>query len=256
MAAPRLRDGGAPVAGWWRPGCGLFIFAQEKIMINLTGINKYWDKPLGKESSERVYGLRDVNLEIKRGEFITIMGQSGSGKSTLLQILGLLDLPSEGEFLLEGTDVMGLPDRELARIRNKFFGFVFQSFHLLPELTALENVQLPMTYAGISAKQRIERAGELLDKVGLSHRIHHHPKAMSGGEQQRVAIARALANDPGFLFADEPTGNLPSETGRQIMEIIQGLNKEGMTIIMVTHDDALGKLGSRCLRLSDGRIVG
>jgi len=224
-------------------------------MINLIGINKYWDKSNGKEGEERVYGLRDVNLEIKRGEFITIMGQSGSGKSTMLQILGLLDLPSEGQFLLEGNDAMLLSDRELARIRNKFFGFVFQSFHLLPELTALENVQLPMTYAGTPAKQRLERSRELLEKVGLSHRMDHHPRAMSGGEQQRVAIARALANDPGFLFADEPTGNLPSETGRQIMEIIQGLNKEGMTIIMVTHDDNLGKLGSRCIRLADGRVI-
>jgi len=224
-------------------------------MINLIGINKYWDKTLGPEGQERVYGLRDVNIDINRGEFITIMGPSGSGKSTMLQILGLLDLPSEGQFLLEGNDVMALSDRELARVRNKFFGFVFQSFNLLPELNAVENVQLPMTYAGIPAKQRTERACELLEKVGLSHRLYHNPRAMSGGEQQRVAIARALANDPGFLFADEPTGNLPSETGRQIMEIIQGLNKEGMTIIMVTHDDNLGKMGSRCLRLADGKII-
>ncbi|GAB1431814.1 ABC transporter ATP-binding protein [Spirochaetota bacterium] len=224
-------------------------------MISLSGISKYWDKVNGKEGSERVYGLRDISLEIKRGEFITVMGQSGSGKSTLLQILGLLDEPSGGDFFIEGNNVMGLPDRELARIRNKFFGFVFQSFHLLPELTAMENVQLPMTYAGIPGKQRAERSMELLDKVGLSRRLKHHPSALSGGEQQRVAIARALANDPGFLFADEPTGNLPSETGRQIMEIIRGLNSEGMTIIMVTHDEALGRLGTRCLRLSDGKIV-
>lgn len=224
-------------------------------MINLTGINKYWDKTLGPDGNDRVYGLRDVNLEIKRGEFITIMGPSGSGKSTLLQILGLLDLPSEGEFLLEGNDVMNLADRELARIRNRFFGFIFQSFHLLPELSAKENVELPMTYAGVPPKQRQERAMELLGKVGLSHRLHHVPGTMSGGEQQRVAIARSLANDPGFLFADEPTGNLPSETGHQIMDIIQNLNKEGMTIIMVTHDEKLGKLGTRCLRLADGRII-
>ncbi len=225
-------------------------------MIKLEGIGKYWDKSALAEGSERVWGLREVELEITRGEFVTIMGPSGSGKSTLLQILGLLDLPSEGRFLLEGQDVMGLPDRELARIRNRFFGFVFQSFHLLPELNAIENVQLPMTYAGIPARQRVERATELLEKVGLSHRMKHHPRAMSGGEQQRVAIARALANDPGFLFADEPTGNLPSETGRQIMDIIRDLNKEGMTIIMVTHDDALGKMGTRCVKLADGRIVG
>jgi putative ABC transport system ATP-binding protein len=224
-------------------------------MINLVGISKYWDKTIGSETAERVYGLRGVNLEIERGEFVTIMGPSGSGKSTMLQILGLLDLPSEGRFLLEGKDVMSLSDRELARVRNKFFGFVFQSFHLLPELSALENVELPMNYAGVPQRQRAERARELLGKVGLSHRATHRPRAMSGGEQQRVAIARALANDPGFLFADEPTGNLPSETGRQIMQIIQDLNKEGMTIIMVTHDDGLGKLGSRCIRLADGSIV-
>ncbi len=225
-------------------------------MIHLEGISKYWDKSANAEGSERVWGLRDVDLDIARGEFVTIMGPSGSGKSTLLQILGLLDLPSEGKFSLEGQDVMGLSDKELARVRNRFFGFVFQSFHLLPELNALENVELPMTYAGIPAKQRSERAGELLEKVGLGHRLTHHPRAMSGGEQQRVAIARALANDPGFLFADEPTGNLPSETGRQIMDIIRDLNAEGMTIIMVTHDDNLGKLGSRRLRLADGRILG
>lgn len=224
-------------------------------MIHLDGISKYWDKAPGPEGAERVYGLRDVSLEINRGEFITIMGPSGSGKSTLLQIIGLLDLPSEGQFTLESQDVMNLSDRELARIRNRFFGFVFQSFHLLPELTAIENVQLPMAYAGIPPKQRSERARELLDKVGLSQRIHHKPGAMSGGEQQRVAIARALANDPGFLFADEPTGNLPSETGRQIMDIVKDLNREGMTIIMVTHDENLGRLGSRCIRLADGKIV-
>ncbi len=224
-------------------------------MINLVGINKYWDKIIGPDGSDRVFGLRDINLEIKRGEFITIMGPSGSGKSTLLQILGLLDLPSEGQFLLEGNDVMNLADRELARVRNKFFGFIFQSFHLLPELSARENVELPMSYAGIPSKQRHERAVELLEKVGLSHRMNHVPGALSGGEQQRVAIARSLANDPGFLFADEPTGNLPSETGHQIMDIINGLNKEGMTIVMVTHDDNLGKLGTRCLRLSDGKII-
>lgn len=225
-------------------------------MIHLIGIDKYWDKGLKADGKDRVYGLKGVNLEIERGEFITIMGPSGSGKSTLLQILGLLDLPNKGQFLLEGNDVLLLKDSELARIRNKFFGFVFQNFHLLPELTAVENVQLPMYYAGVPTRQRYERSCELLEKVGLSHRINHIPGTLSGGEQQRVAIARSLANDPGFLFADEPTGNLPSETGHQIMDIIQDLNKEGMTIIMVTHDNVLGKMGSRCIRLADGQVVG
>jgi putative ABC transport system ATP-binding protein len=223
--------------------------------IRLDGMSKYWNKNSGDGGEQRVYGLREIHLDITRGEFVTIIGPSGSGKTTLLQILALLDLPSEDRFFLEGTEVTCFSDRELTRLRNRFFGFVFRSFHLLPELTALENVELPMTYAEIPSRIRRERARELLEKVGLIHRMQHNPRAMSGGEQQRVAIARALANDPGFLFADEPTGNLPSETGHQIMEIIQALNGEGMTIIMVTHDDLPGSPGSRCLRLADGRII-
>jgi len=182
------------------------------------------------------------------------MGPSGSGKSTLLQIIGLLDLPSGGVYEIEGRDAVGLRDRELARIRNRHFGFVFQKFHLLPELSALENVMLPMGYAGLPPSQRRIRAQELLDRVGLAHRLNHRPSTMSGGEQQRVAVARALANDPGFLLADEPTGNLPSDKGAEIMDILHALNKEGMTVIMVTHDEALGAQGTRTIRLKDGSV--
>jgi putative ABC transport system ATP-binding protein len=163
-------------------------------------------------------------------------------------------MPSSGVYTIEGRDVMGLRDADLARIRNRHFGFVFQKFHLLPELTAMENVMLPMSYAGVPLAQRKIRAQELLDRMGLSHRLHARPTTLSGGEQQRVAIARSLANDPGFLLADEPTGNLPSDQGAEIMEILHQLNKEGMTIVMVTHDEKLGAQGSRTVRLKDGVI--
>jgi len=219
-------------------------------MLSLKGIGKSW-----KNAESRVYGVKALDLEIERGEFVTVMGASGSGKSTILQIVGLLDKASEGVYSIEGRDVTALPDRELARIRNRHFGFVFQRFHLLPELSALENVMLPMSYAGAPVARRRERAEELLVRLGLSLRLGHCPGTLSGGEQQRVAIARALANDPGFLLADEPTGNLPSETGAEIMGIIEGLNKEGMTVILVTHDKAIGSRGSRRIMLADGSIV-
>ncbi|OHE71408.1 MAG: macrolide ABC transporter ATP-binding protein [Treponema sp. RIFOXYC1_FULL_61_9] len=218
-------------------------------MLTLKGIDKCWAR-----GADSVYGLKGIDLDIVRGEFVTIMGPSGSGKSTLLQIIGLLDLASAGSYAIEGRDAMGLPDKELARIRNRHFGFVFQRFHLLPDLSALENVMLPMSYAGIPGGQRKARAAELLERVGLSHRLGHRPSTMSGGEQQRVAVARALANDPGFLLADEPTGNLPSEKGREIMDILKNLNREGMTIVMVTHDEALCALGTRTVHLKDGAL--
>ncbi len=218
-------------------------------MLTLKNIEKKWAR-----GGETVTGLGGIDLDIDRGQFVTIMGPSGSGKSTLLQIIGLLDLPSGGVYEIEGRDAVGLGDRELARIRNRHFGFVFQKFHLLAELSALENVMLPMSYAGLAAAQRKTRAAELLDRVGLSHRLHHRPSTMSGGEQQRVAVARALANDPGFLLADEPTGNLPSDKGAEIMDLLHELNRDGMTVIMVTHDEGLGAQGSRTVRLKDGRI--
>lgn len=218
-------------------------------MITLEGIGKTYD--LG---SVRVNALRSIDLQIDRGEFVTVMGPSGSGKSTLLHILGILDNPDAGAYLLEEHNLMDLSDRELSRIRNQHFGFVFQSFNLFTEFNAIENVMFPLMYAGVRGSERRERARSLLVQVGLEHRLFHYPNMLSGGEQQRVAIARALANDPTLILADEPTGNLPSEKGEEILQILDGLNRNGVTIVMVTHDDVLGRRGSRCVRLRDGAV--
>jgi putative ABC transport system ATP-binding protein len=219
-------------------------------MIKLEGIGKSYD--LGEVN---VSALQEVNLSIGHGEYLAVMGPSGSGKSTLLNILGILEQPTGGRYLLEDYDITRLPDREQARIRNKHFGFVFQSFNLFGELSALENVMLPMSYAGIGFHDRRKRAAELLDRLGLSDRMHHLPTMLSGGEQQRVAIARALANQPDLILADEPTGNLPSDKGEQILEILEDLNRQGVTVVMVTHNDAQGKRAHRCVRLRDGKIA-
>ena len=218
-------------------------------MITLEGISKSYD--LG---TVQVTALKGIDLKIDRGEFITIMGPSGSGKSTLLHILGILDSPDGGIYRLEEHDLMTLSDKELSRIRNQHFGFVFQSFNLFNEFNALENVMFPLMYAGIHGAERRERARSLLVQVGLEHRMYHYPNMLSGGEQQRVAIARALANDPTLILADEPTGNLPSEKGEEILQILDGLNSGGVTVLMVTHDDVLGQRGTRCVRLRDGLI--
>lgn len=218
-------------------------------MITLEGIRKTYD--LG---SARVEALAGIDLHIERGEFVTIMGPSGSGKSTLLHILGMLDSADGGSYLLEDHDLTTLGDRELSRIRNEHFGFVFQSFNLFNEFDAIENVMFPLMYAGVRLADRRVRAEQLLVSVGLDHRLYHYPNMLSGGEQQRVAIARALANDPSLILADEPTGNLPSDKGEEILRILEGLNEKGVTIVMVTHDDALGQRGSRCIRLRDGRL--
>lgn len=219
-------------------------------MIQLSGITKTYD--LGGRTLDAV---QDVTAEISRGEFVTIMGPSGSGKSTLLAILGILDRASEGTYTLEGYEVNTLSDRERSRIRNEHFGFVFQSFNLFPEFTALDNVIMPLMYARSPARERRERAQELLERFGLSDRMYHYPTMLSGGEQQRVAIARALANDPSLLLADEPTGNLPTEMGMQILSVLRELNAEGLTVLMVTHDERLGHTGRRMLRLRDGQVV-
>lgn len=219
-------------------------------MIRLENIEKHY--ALG---NTIVRALDGVSLEINRGDYLSIMGPSGSGKSTLLHILGCLDVPTNGAYFLEDVDISHLSDRELSRIRNQHFGFIFQSYNLLPELTALENAELPMAYKNLSSKERRERAEFLLEKVGLSHRLKHYPSQMSGGEQQRVAIARALANDPTLILADEPTGNLPSEQGDEIMEMICKLNDEGATIVVVTHDPKVGSHAKKLLRLKDGKIV-
>ena len=219
-------------------------------MIRLEKIGKSYD--LGEVE---VKALTDVSLQIERGEYISVMGPSGSGKSTFMHIVGLLDVPSEGSYFLEDVEITQLPDKEQARIRNRHFGFIFQSFNLFSELSAIENVMLPMGYAGMGRGERRTRAAELLEEVGLNERMYHLPTMMSGGEQQRVAIARSLALKPDLILADEPTGNLPSDRGEEIMQILEGLNREGVTIVMVTHDDDLGRRARRCIRVLDGRVA-
>jgi putative ABC transport system ATP-binding protein len=203
-----------------------------------------------------VEALRSVTLRVERGELITVTGASGSGKTTLLQILGTLDAPDDGTYLLEGHDITRLGDRETSRIRNRHFGFVFQSFNLLPDCTALENVQVPLIYAGMPRPQRRERAARMLETVGLTHRAHHYPSMMSGGEQQRVAIARALVGEPSLVLADEPTGNLPSGTGKEILRLFLDLHDAGATFVIVTHDESVAACGRRRIHMEDGRIVG
>ncbi len=220
-------------------------------MIRLENIGKEYD--LGEV---KVSALEDISIDIDRGEYVAVMGPSGCGKSTFLNILGILDSPTQGSYYLEDVDITRLPDKEQARIRNEHFGFVFQSFNLFTELSALENVMLPMSYAGVSFHDRRTRAAELLDWLGLGNRMHHLPTMLSGGEQQRVAIARALSNKPDLILADEPTGNLPSDRGEEILKTLEELNGQGVTIVMVTHNDEQGKRAQRQVFLRDGKIEG
>tara|TARA_Y100001935_G_scaffold27158_1_gene20650 strand:- start:544 stop:1218 length:675 start_codon:yes stop_codon:yes gene_type:complete len=201
-----------------------------------------------------VSALKGINLHVEKGEFISIMGPSGSGKSTLMNIIGCLDSPTNGDFFLNGMLVSQLDDDELAEIRNKEIGFVFQSFHLLPRNTAFENVMLPLKYAGMNKVEAKKKTSKVLDQLGLSGRSSHKPSELSGGQQQRVAIARALVNEPSILFADEPTGNLDSETGQDVMNIFKGLNEEGQTIILITHEDSIAKQSNRVITIMDGLI--
>ena len=199
--------------------------------------------------------LQNVDLAIERGEFVSIMGPSGCGKSTLLNLLGLIDKPTEGDVQFAGRSVVGLGDAELAPLRNRELGFVFQSFHLIPDLRVVDNVEIPLLYRGMSGAERTRRALAALDRVGLTSRAHHFPTQLSGGQQQRVAIARAVAGEPGILLADEPTGNLDSHMGDEVMQILEGLNAAGTTIVMVTHDPRMAERTHRTVRLFDGRQV-
>ena len=201
-----------------------------------------------------VPALMDADLQIKKGEYLAIMGPSGSGKSTLMNVLGCLDVPTSGEYFLDGKDVGKLNDVEMASIRNQMIGFVFQTFNLLPRLNARKNVELPLIYAGVKRQERHMRADKLLESVGLSGRAEHLPSELSGGERQRVAIARSLANDPHLILADEPTGNLDSKSGEEIMKIFDSLNKSGVTIIVVTHENFIAEHADKSIHILDGRI--
>ena len=220
-------------------------------MIKLTGINKIY-----RTNEIETLALENVNLDVEKGEFVSIMGPSGCGKSTLLNIMGLLDAPSSGKIEINGTSVENMKDKELAAFRNKTLGFVFQSFHLINSLNVIDNVELPLLYRKMPAKERTRLAKEVLERVGLSHRMRHMPTQLSGGQCQRVAIARALVNNPEIIIADEPTGNLDSKMGAEVMELLHKLNKEdGRTIVMVTHNEEQAKQTSRTIRFFDGRQV-
>jgi putative ABC transport system ATP-binding protein len=234
LVQPELRAASAP---------------EVQPVIRVEDVHKYYD--LGET---KVHALRGVNLEIAPGEFVAIMGASGSGKSTFMNLLGCLDTPSSGHYYLEGVDVAQLEKKELASIRNRKLGFVFQGFNLLARTTALENVELPTLYAHLPKEERLERAKRALEMVGLGERMEHFPSQLSGGQQQRVAIARALVNQPSILLADEPTGNLDSRTSVEIMQIFQDLNDQGLTVVLVTHEADIAHYAKRSIVFRDGKI--
>lgn len=218
-------------------------------MIKISNMSKLY-----KLGSVEVAALNDVSFEIEKGEFVAIIGPSGSGKSTLMNMIGCLDVPTTGEYILDGTNVSTLNDNELADIRNHKIGFIFQGFNLLPKLNALENVELPLIYRGIPSKEREVKGVEALAMVGLGERVHHRPNQLSGGQQQRVAIARAIAGSPSILLADEPTGALDSKSGKEVLEIMNQLNDSGSTIILITHDMNVASKAKRIIRIMDGQI--
>jgi len=220
-------------------------------LIRLQAVKKSYR--LGDEVLEVLHG---IDLTVQSGEYVTIMGPSGSGKSTLMHILGCLDLPSVGEYWFEDQPISRLGEAALTPIRRQKIGFVFQSFNLLPTLTAIENVALPLLYQRVDGRVRLERARQALERVGLGHRMHYRPNQLSGGQQQRVAIARALVTDPPLILADEPTGNLDTQTGHDVLELLQSLHREGHTIVLITHDVKVAGWGQRIVEIQDGRIIG
>lgn len=223
---------------------------MNKPIIELRNVTKIY-----KLGEVRVPALRGISLKIRSGEFLAIVGKSGSGKSTCLNIIGCLDLPTSGKVKLLGKDVSKMSEKELAKLRGKTIGFIFQMFNLIPTLTTLENVMLPMMFQSVSRSRRTKKAKQLLNLVGLEKRMHHRPLELSGGERQRVAIARALANDPKIILADEPTGNLDSKTGEMIIELLERINRKGTTLVIVTHDLDLAKRADRIIKLEDGKII-
>ena len=219
-------------------------------MINITSISKEYVM-----GDNKLLALNNVDVSINEGEFVSIMGSSGSGKSTLMNIIGCLDVPSHGDYFFRDNNISNYSSNKLAELRNKDIGFIFQNFNLLPRLNALENVTLPLLYSGKSKKERVELALKALENVGLKDRTHHRPNQLSGGQQQRVSIARAIAGTPKLILADEPTGALDSTTSLEIMKILNDLNKSGITIVLVTHEDDIANYGSRIIRMKDGKIL-
>jgi len=218
-------------------------------VIDLQGVGRSYVM-----GQEQIHALRSVTFSIARGEYVALMGPSGSGKSTLMNLIGCLDTPSKGAYFLSGQEVSRMNDQQLAEVRNREIGFVFQTFNLLPRLTALENVALPLVYAGVSRTERLDRAAEVLDRVGLTSRMKHKPNELSGGQRQRVAVARALVNRPSILLADEPTGNLDSKTSIDIMNLFADIHTQGNTIVLVTHEEEIARYAHRIVRLRDGSI--
>ncbi len=223
---------------------------SDETLLEMRGINKFY--PMGEEMA---HILKDIDLTVKKGEYLSVLGPSGSGKSTLMNIIGCLDTATSGTYTLAGREINELTEGELAAIRSMEVGFVFQNSQLLPRLSARKNVELPLIYAGVPPRERRRRAREMLEKVGLSDRMDHYPNQLSGGQQQRVAIARAMVGNPSLLLADEPTGALDQKTGRQVMALFQELNREGHTIVMITHDPNIAAYARRCVHIIDGELT-
>ena len=223
---------------------------MDNVFFQMQGINKYYQM-----GEEQMHILKDIDLEVKKGEYLSVLGPSGSGKSTLMNIIGCLDTPTSGSYILDGAVIEEMSEVELAHIRSKEIGFIFQNSQLLPRLNALRNVEVPLIYAGVSPKERRRRAQEMLVRVGLEDRMYHYPNQLSGGQQQRVAIARALVGNPNILLADEPTGALDQKTGKQVMKLFQELNDEGRTIIMITHDMNIAAYAHRVVHIIDGELT-